>query len=145
MNANSHNANCCVAHESQNPSKQESETPHGTERTKARKVYVPLVDIVETDQALVLVADMPGVDENGIDVTVEKNVLTVKGIVSGEVPEGYKLSYEEYGVGDFERSFTLPNEIDRDGITATIKDGILKLSLPVTRQAASRKVAVVAG
>lgn len=125
--------------------KHESETPHGTERIQARKVYVPLVDIVETDQALLLVADMPGVDQSGVDVNVEKNILTIKGTVGNEVPDGYRLSYEEYGVGDYERSFTLPNEIDRDGIHATIKDGVLRLTLPKARQAVSRKVAVVAG
>lgn len=145
MNANGQNQCCHAANEAPTVPKQESTTPHGTERTKARKVYVPLVDIVETNDALMLVADMPGVDEQGIDVTVEKNMLTVKGVVSGGSPEGYELSYEEYGVGDYERSFTLPNEIDRDGITATIKDGVLKLSLPLSRQAAARKVAVVAG
>ena len=101
--------------------------------------------VVESGDALTLVADMPGVDENGIDITVEKNVLTVRGTVHGDVPEGYELSYEEYGVGDYERSFTIPNEIDRDGISATIKDGVLKLSLPVSKQAASRKIAVAAG
>lgn len=145
MNANAQNQCCGVRNESTNAAKQESTTPEGTERIKARKVYVPLVDIVETGDALLLVADMPGVDENGIDVTVEKNVLTVKGIVSGDVPEGYKLSYEEYGIGDYERSFTLTNEIDRNGISATIKDGILKLSLPLAKEATSRKIAVAAG
>src|SRR5262245_13546208 len=117
------------------PTKQESETPLGTERTKARRVFVPLVDIVETDQTLLLIADMPGVDERGVDVTVEKNILSVRGTVEGEIPPGYKLSYEEYGVGDYERSFTLPNEVDRDGIEAAIKDGVLKLTLPKAKQA----------
>src|SRR5579872_2443221 len=101
--------------------KQESATPNGTERTKARKVYVPAVDILETDQALLLVSEMPGVDESGVDVTIEKNVLTIRGTVSDHVPEGYALTYEEYGVGDYERAFTLPNEIDRDGVQAAIK------------------------
>lgn len=144
MNANDTKSCCQVASETP-PVKKESETPHGAERTKARKVFVPLVDIVEAEGALLLVADMPGVDEKGIDVTVEKNILTVKGAVESEVPEGYQLSYEEYGVGDYERSFTISNEIDREGITATIKDGVLKVSLPLAKQAATRKVAVVAG
>jgi HSP20 family molecular chaperone IbpA len=125
--------------------KHESETPHGTERIHARKVYVPLVDIVETDQSLLLISDMPGVDERGVDVNVEKNILTIKGTVANEVPAGYSASYEEYGIGDYERSFTLPNEIDRDGIQATIKDGVLRLTLPKAKQAVARKVAVVAG
>jgi HSP20 family protein len=125
--------------------KHESETPHGTERIQARKVYVPLVDIVETDQALLLIADMPGVDQSGVDVNIEKNILTMRGTVGNEVPKGYKLSYEEYGIGDYERSFTLPNEIDRDGIQATIKDGVLRVTLPKAKQAVAKKVPVVAG
>jgi HSP20 family molecular chaperone IbpA len=125
--------------------KHESETPQGIERIQARKVYVPQVDIVETDEALLLIADMPGVDQSGVDVNVENNILTIKGTVRDEGPDGYRLSYEEYGIGDYERSFTLPNEIDRDGIQATIKDGVLRLTLPKAKQAVARKVAVVAG
>jgi len=125
--------------------KQESATPQGSERTKARKVYVPLVDIVETDNALVLISDMPGVDQSGVDVVIEKNMLTITGKVDEQVPEGFKLTYEEYGIGDYERSFTLPNEIDRDAVQAIMKDGVLKLTLPKVKQAAARKVAVTAG
>jgi HSP20 family protein len=124
--------------------KHESTTPDGNERIQSRKVYVPLVDIVESDSALQLISDMPGVDDQGIDVTIEKNVLKITGKVSGDVPEGYKLTYEEYGIGDYERSFTLPNEIDRDGIQATIKDGILRLTLPKVKQAIARKIPVTA-
>ncbi len=134
-----------VKHEEGKPHKQESATPEGTERIQARRVYVPHVDILESDHSLLLVADMPGVDENGIDITIEKNILTIKGTVVSAVPAEYKLTYEEYGVGDYERSFTLPNEIDREGIQATIKDGVLKLTLPKAKQAVAKKVTVVAG
>jgi len=137
--------NAEVKHEDASTHKQESASPNGTERIKARKVYVPAVDILETDQSLLLVSEMPGVDDAGVDVTIEKNILTIKGTVSDHVPAGYKLSYEEYGIGDYERSFTLPNEIDRNGVEATIKNGVLKLTLPKVKQAATRKVAVTAG
>jgi HSP20 family molecular chaperone IbpA len=125
--------------------KQESALPDGSERTKARKVFVPHVDIVENDTALILIADLPGVDLGGVDVTVEKNVLTLHGHIADDVPAGYKQSYEEYGLGDYERSFTLTNEVDRDGIQASIKDGVLRLTLPKVKQTASRKISVVAG
>ena len=134
-----------VKHEEATHPKKESATPSGSERIHARKVFVPLVDIVETDNALLLVSDMPGVDEQGVDITVEKNIMTIHGTVHSDVPEGYKLGYEEYGVGDYERSFTLPNEIDRDGIQASIKDGVLKLTLPKAKQALAKKVTVTAG
>lgn len=125
--------------------KQESSPPNGSERTHARKVFVPLVDIVETEQALLLYSDVPGVDETGVDVTVEKNILTIKGTVKEELPAGFAPNYEEYGVGDYERSFTLPNEIDREGIEAAIRDGVLKVTLPKARQAVAKKVTVTAG
>ncbi|MBI3866584.1 MAG: Hsp20/alpha crystallin family protein [Planctomycetia bacterium] len=134
-----------VKREDTTPQKQESATPDGTERIKARKIYVPAVDILETDQALLLISEMPGVDENGVDVTIEKNILTITGHVSDHVPAGFTVTHEEYGIGDYERSFTLPNEIDRNGVQAVIKDGVLKLTLPKVKQAASRKVAVTAG
>ncbi|MCY2963566.1 MAG: Hsp20/alpha crystallin family protein [Planctomycetota bacterium] len=127
------------------PEKQESSTPEGTERTKARKVFVPLVDIIEKDHVLTLVADLPGVDQNGVEIAIEKNVLTIRGQIGCEIPEGFQLRYEEYGVGDYERSFTLPNEIDRDAVQASMKDGVLVVSLPKVKQAATRKVPVIAG
>lgn len=128
-----------------NLDKQESSTPDGSERIQARKVYVPLVDIVESGDALVLVSDMPGVDQTGVDVVIEKNILTIRGKVSDQVPAGFKLSYEEYGIGDYERTFTIPNEIDRDAVQATMKDGVLKLTLPKVKPAVAKKVTVVAG
>jgi len=131
--------------EEQNRHKQESETPHGSERIQARRVYVPLVDIVESDDALVLISDMPGVEQTGVDVIIEKNLLIIRGKVEEQAPDGFKLTYEEYGVGDYERTFTLPNEIDRDAVEAMIKDGVLKLTLPKVKQAATRKVAITAG
>jgi HSP20 family molecular chaperone IbpA len=140
-----HEANTAVKNDEPNLQKQESATPQGTERIQARKVYVPLVDIVETKDALVLVSDMPGVHQAGVDVVIEKNLLTIKGRVDEPVPEGFKLSYDEYGIGDYERTFTLPNEIDRDAVQATMKDGVLKLTLPKVKEAAARKVAVTAG
>ena len=88
---------------------------------------------------------MPGVDQAGVDVIIEKNLLTIKGRVDAHVPEGFRLNYEEYGVGDYERTFTLPNDIDRNGVEAKIKDGVLTLTLPKMKQAAARKVAVTAG
>ena len=134
-----------ISRETTSVAKQESETPQGTERTRARKVYVPLVDIIENEHALMLIADVPGVDESGIDITIEKNILTLRGSVDLEPPQGFELSYDEYGVGDYERSFTLPNEIDREGVQAAIKDGVLTLTLPKMKQAVARKVSVVAG
>ena len=106
------------------------------------KVFVPQVDIVESESQIVLVADLPGVDQQGLDVSLEKNVLTIRGTVASQAPEGYQLAYSEYEVGNFERAFTVSNDIDRQGIEAVVKDGVLKLTLPKAKHAVLQKIAV---
>lgn len=97
---------------------------------KARRFYTPPVDIFENNEEYLLYAEIPGASENDVDVTIEKNVLTITAKVNVYVPEGYRLFYSEYGIGDYKRSFELGNEIDQDKIEATVKNGILKLRLP---------------
>jgi len=113
------------------------------ERTRARPAFVPRTDIYEANDEIVLIADMPGVDEGSLDITLEKNVLTVNGLVEQTEPEGYTLTYSEYRVGDFQRSFRVSNEIDQDQIEATLKDGVLRLRLPKVSPT-TRKIAVKA-
>lgn len=122
--------------------KEEVEVVEGAERTRPVKAYVPRADIYETDDSLVIVADMPGVDENNVDITLEKNVLNLKGTVDFETPENYSLAYAEYEVGDYERSFTLSDEIDRDKIEATISDGVLRVFLAKAGPAKTKKISV---
>jgi HSP20 family molecular chaperone IbpA len=124
--------------------KQEVDTVDGAERTRARRAYVPRVDIYETDDAIVLLTDVPGVDENSLDITLEKNVLTINGYVESENPDNYSLAYAEYNTGDYQRSFTLSDEVDRDKIEATVKDGVLRLSLTKAGPAKTRKITVKA-
>ena len=122
--------------------KQEVESVEGAERTRARRAYVPRVDIYETDDAIVLLTDMPGVDENSVDITLEKNVLTINGYVETDDPDNYSLAYAEYESGDYERSFNLSNEIDRENIEATVKNGVLRLHLPKAGPAKTHKITV---
>ena len=124
--------------------KQEVETRDGAERTRATRVYVPRVDILSEENGIVIFADLPGVDEQNIDISVEKNVLTINGFVAATspVPEGYELAYNEYGVGDFQRNFTLPDEIDRNGIEAILSHGVLRLNLPKAPEAQAKKITV---
>jgi HSP20 family protein len=117
----------------------------GTERTRDQLAFVPRADIYETDDTIVVVADMPGVDESSLDITLENNVLTINGCVEPMQPEGYSLTYAEYREGDYVRSFRLSDEIDREGIEATLKDGVLRLSLPKIREARTRKIEVKTG
>ena len=117
----------------------------GAERTRDRLAFVPRADIYETDDEIVVVADMPGVDENTIDITLENRVLTINGYVEPTQPEGYSLAHAEYRVGDYERAFTLSDQIDREGITATVKDGVLRLYLPKITEARVKKIAIQVG
>lgn len=114
------------------------------ERTREGLCFVPRVDIYETNESIEVVADMPGVDENSVDITLENDVLTINGCVQLEQPEGYSLSYGEYQVGDYHRRFTLSDQINRDEIEATMKDGVLRLHLPKA-QPTRKKIAIKAG
>ncbi|MFN2157308.1 MAG: Hsp20/alpha crystallin family protein [Anaerolineae bacterium] len=117
----------------------------GTERTRDRLAFVPRVDIYETDDTIVVVADMPGVDESSLDITLENNELTINGYVEPMQPEDYSLTYAEYREGDYVRSFRLSDEIDREGIEATLKNGVLCLNLPKVKEARTRKIEVKTG
>jgi HSP20 family protein len=127
----------------QDTEKQVAETE--AERTRDQPAFVPRADIYETDEAIYVVADMPGVDEGSLDITLEKGVLSLNGTVEPDAPEGYGLGYAEYRVGDYTRSFSLSNEIDQGAIEATLKDGVLRLTLPKITEAQTRKIAVKAG
>jgi len=115
------------------------------ERTRDRKAFVPRTDIYEDGENIVVVADLPGVDGNSVEITLEKGVLTINGYVEPVVPENYTLNYAEYEVGDFQRSFRLSNQIDQENIQATMKDGVLRLVLPKVGPAKTKKIAVKAG
>jgi len=115
------------------------------ERTRARKAFVPRADIYETNDAIVIVADMPGIDENSVDITLEKNVLTINGYVEPQAPEDYGLAYAEYEVGDYQRRFNLSNQIDLEKIEASVKNGVLHLHMPKIGSAVAKKISVQAG
>ena len=105
-------------------------------------IYVPDVDISESNEHIRLVADMPGVDQKSVDVTVENNVLTIEGNAQVEAPKGYNLVGQEYGVGKFRRDFTLSNAVDTDGIKARVRHGVLEVTLPKREEVKTRKVEI---
>jgi len=122
------------------------ESPAGEmERTQDKVTFIPRSDIYEREDALVVVADMPGVDEKSVDIHVERKVLTITGRVPADEFEGHRLAYAEYEAGDFERSFNLSDEVDIDKIEATVKQGVLRLVLPKAEAALPKKIAVKAG
>ena len=124
---------------------QGSGAPEGVERAASRRVFRPNVDIIDAPGAVYLVADVPGVDEAGAEVQLERNVLTIRGHVSPPQFPGYSPTFMEFEVGDFERAFTISSEIDRDRIEAAVKDGVLRVTLPKARHGGSHKIAVKAG
>jgi HSP20 family molecular chaperone IbpA len=117
----------------------------GAERTRDRLAFVPRADIYETNEGITVLVDMPGVDETSVDIALENNVLTIGGYVEPVEPEGRSLAYSEYRVGDYERAFSLSDQIDQDGIDAQVKDGVLRLYLPKITEARRRTVAIRAG
>ena len=127
---------------------QESGTRGGSgeavERTRERPVYAPRTDIYETEDAVVLVADMPGVDEKSIDVTLERSTLTITGTTQDAAPEGYRLAYAEFERGDYQRSFALSAHADPNGIEASMKDGVLRVRVPKAKPAL-KKIPVTSG
>ena len=114
------------------------------ERTRDRKAFIPRADIYEDGDNIFIVADVPGVDENSVEITLEKSVLSIDGYVEHQAPEGYALAYAEYETGDYQRSFKLSNQVDLNKIEATVKDGVLRLLLPKVGPAQTKKIAVTA-
>jgi HSP20 family protein len=115
------------------------------ERTRAAKIYNPDVDIIEGRDKIVVIADMHGVDESSVEVTLDDNVLTIYGRVDWKLPEKMKLTHAEYGVGDYQRIFTISGEINRENIEAHVKNGVLRLVMPKNDAPRMRKIAVKAG
>lgn len=111
------------------------------ESTRNVPVFIPPVDIYETEGALTLVADMPGVPLDNIDIDLDADQLTIRGTVPLEEETG-KVLFREYTVGDYYRQFTLSSDIDREKIQASMKNGVLKLVLPKAEAAKPRKILV---
>jgi HSP20 family molecular chaperone IbpA len=118
-------------------------TPPTTEhrdRIPNRPVFVPPSDIYETKDTIGVLAEMPGVAPDGVDITLERRVLTIRGRSAASEHTGYQRVYNEFANGDYERVFTLSENIDRDRIEATLKDGVLHLVLPKAETAKARKI-----
>ena len=125
--------------------KQEITPTEETERTRDVPCFVPRADIFENEDEIIVVVDVPGADEEAIDITLEKNILTINAYVEPILPEGYGLTHAEYEACDYQRSFRLSDEIDREKIDATIRDGILRVFLPKSGAARTRKISVKTG
>lgn len=112
------------------------------ETTWAGETYEPTVDIWESDRALVLQADVPGVKKDDVEINLDKDVLTISGRVALDEYEGLRPVYSEFGVGNFYRRFSLGETIDQAAITADMNDGVLTVTLPKREKAQPRKITV---
>jgi HSP20 family protein len=111
------------------------------EATVPARIYVPPTDIFETEDALMVVMEMPGVVNEHTDITVEDNVLSVTGRIDFSKYEKLQPVYTEYNIGHFRRSFSLaPSGIDEHRIAAEMKDGVLTLTLPKAERVKARKI-----
>ncbi len=125
--------------------KAKAEAPAQGERVRPGRVFVPGVDIFETPETLVLVADMPGVSGDQVTLDLKENHLTVHGAVAPPLGAGETMVDQEYYVGDFQRDFHLGSLIDQSKIEATMKDGVLRLVMPKVEKAKPRKIEVKVG
>lgn len=106
--------------------------------------FTPSVDIFEDKDLTVIMADMPGVEPDDVDVTLERQVLTLRGTVKPDAPEGYRQLTSEYRIGDYIRVFTLSDDIDQAHINAEFKNGVLRLELPRSPESQPKKISVKA-
>ena len=112
------------------------------EKTVPGRHYVPYADIYETDDALTVVMEMPGVEKKDISVALENDALRVEGRIDFTKYEGMEPVYTEYNVGHYARSFALSSKIDQAKIGTQLADGVLTLTLPKAKQAQPRRIAI---
>ncbi len=124
--------------------KEKEEAPLKGERVRPGRVFIPAVDIYETPEALVLTADMPGVSSDKVTLDLKENLLTIYGQVSPP-PEQETLLAQEYAIGDYYREFQVGELVDTAKIEATVKDGVLTLTLPKAEKAKPRRIEVKNG
>lgn len=117
----------------------------GNESGEPRLLFNPPIDIYETPDGLVLYADLPGVDSEGLDLQVQNNRLTLFGRVTTDAPESAQMLHQEYHVGDFLRSFILSDEVDHERIQAKLTNGVLRVELPRAPRAKPRRIEVSEG
>jgi HSP20 family protein len=104
--------------------------------------YVPATDIIESEHALRLILDLPGVSDKGLNLEVKDNTLSIHGRVDERSSPKGRLSYQEYRQGDYRRVFTLADGLDVNKIEAVLKDGILTITLPKSERLKPRRIEI---
>jgi HSP20 family protein len=123
----------------------EKQEVQGKEKTRPGRYFVPAVDIRENENELKLWADMPGVSEKDVEVSLNDGMLTIVGRVSPAAYDKLAPLYTEYNVGDYFRQFELNEDIDEARIKARMRNGVLEVELPKREHARPRRIEVSAG
>jgi HSP20 family protein len=110
------------------------------EKTTPGRYYVPAADIFETDEALTVILEMPGVQKNNVNIELENDVLRVDGQIDFSNYKEMDPVYTEYNVGHYTRGFTLSNKIDQSKISAQLDSGVVTLTLPKAKDALRRRI-----
>jgi HSP20 family protein len=121
---------------------QKRELEKTQEATIPARIYVPHTDIFETEQALTIVAEMPGVEKAKVEISIEDGVLTIQGQIDFSKYQDLRPVYTEYSVGHYRRSFSVSSRIDQGRISAEMSDGVLTLVLPKAEEAKPRRIAI---
>jgi HSP20 family molecular chaperone IbpA len=106
---------------------------------RAVRTMAPRVDIYETEKSYVLLADMPGVTPDGLDVVAERDELVVRGRVERPTTTP---DYQEFELADYYRAFSLTEDLDADNTTATLRDGVLRVEIPKSPRTQPKKIPV---
>jgi HSP20 family protein len=121
---------------------QKREVEKKQETTVPARLFLPTADIFETDRALTVVLEMPAVNKENVEVSIDNCVLKIDGKVDFSKYEGLRPVYTEYNIGHYTRSFQLSSAIGQNKISAEMKDGVLTLVLPKAEQAQPRRITV---
>ena len=122
--------------------RQKQELANKEERTIPGRYFVPPADIFETDEALTVIMEMPGVEKDKVSIGLENDLLRVEGQIDFSNYQGMDPVYTEYNVGHYARGFTLSSKVDRDNISAQLEDGVLTLTLPKAKEAMPRRISI---
>jgi HSP20 family protein len=112
------------------------------ESTAPVNMFVPTTDIFETDDALNVLVEMPGVEKGNVDISVKDRILTIDGRIDFKKYAGMQPVYTEYSIGNFHRRFSLSNKVDASNIRAEMHDGLLMLTIPKAEEAKAQRIEI---
>ena len=121
---------------------EQTQSPESGESARGVPIFRPRTDIVEAQGGVTLMLEMPGVRPDDVDISLERRILTIRGRAQSFRPEEYRLTYAEYDEGDFERAFTLSEDLDPERIEAELRNGVLTLTLPRAEAAKPKRISV---